>query len=76
MLATPVGDIEEVINEGETGFLTTPQDPAMLAERIKTLFLLPASERARIAANARQYIINHFSADAMAAQYKTLFHEL
>ena len=76
VLATPVGDIEEVIKEGETGFLTTPQDPAMLAERIKTLFLLPASERARIAANARQYIINHFSADAMAAQYKTLFHEL
>jgi len=76
VLATPVGDIPEVIKDNETGFLTPVENPAQLAQRIASLIEMPQPERQRIAANARQFIIDHFSAEAMAAQYKTLLQKL
>ena len=76
VLATPVGDIPEVIKDGDTGFLTPMQDSAALAQRIETLVNMPSVERERVAANARQFIIDHFSADAMAEKYRALLEEL
>ena len=76
VLATPVGDIPEVIKDGETGFLTPAQDPAKLAKRISSLIEMPQPERQRIAANARQFIVEHFSAEAMAEKYKVLLQKL
>lgn len=76
VLATPVGDIPEVIKEGDTGFLTPMQDPTQLAQRIETLVNMPSQERDQVAANARQFIIDHFSADAMAEKYKALLEKL
>lgn len=76
VLATPVGDIEQVIKEGETGFLTPAEDPETLAQRIATLAEMPQTERQRVAANARKFIIDHFSAEAMAARYEALLKTL
>jgi len=58
IVATSVGDIPEIVKEGENGFLVPPKNPYMLAEKL--LFLLRnESVRKRVSSNniekARDY---------------------
>jgi glycosyltransferase involved in cell wall biosynthesis len=75
VIGSAVGGVPEVIIEGETGYLVNPNDPAGLAERIKTL----SQDRARLdhmAAACRAWVNPRFSDTVMINKIETLYREI
>ena len=64
VIATRVGDIPEILQNGHNGLLVEPGDPQALASAILQ-FLCDTSLAKRCAANAFRYAAEHFSFDRM-----------
>jgi len=64
VVATRVGAVPDMIQEGDNGFLIPPGDYGQLAERIVCLASQP-SERVRMGLNARRYAEEHFSLERL-----------
>lgn len=62
-VATAVGGVPEVLEEGRTGFLVEPGQPAKMAERLQRL-LGDADLRTQMGRTARQVIEERYSFDA------------
>jgi glycosyltransferase involved in cell wall biosynthesis len=75
VVATTVGGIPEVVEDGVNGLLVPPQDPAALAEKIELLLNDPAL-RERLGRAAREGIERHHSVDAMGEKLLRLYGEL
>ena len=78
VVATRAGGIPEVVEDGVTGLLVAPQNPAALARAIQSLLEQP--ERGKMfGAAGRQRVAQHFTAERMAARtlqvYRELLHE-
>jgi glycosyltransferase involved in cell wall biosynthesis len=73
--ATAVGGTPEVVEEGVTGRLVRPADPAALAGVIMELLASPEAARAMGRAGRRR-VEQHFTFSAMAEQYLHLFKRL
>jgi len=67
VIATRGGGTQEIISDGDTGFLTTPGDAAELAEKIQQLFDLPAVASG-IASTGRLSARAEFCMNRMLAQ--------
>jgi glycosyltransferase involved in cell wall biosynthesis len=67
VVATRVGGIPEVVQDGESGFLVRRRDPAEMAERILTLLRDPAL-RLRMGARGRQIAQEKFDLKNNVAQ--------
>jgi glycosyltransferase involved in cell wall biosynthesis len=74
LVATAVGGVPDVIEDGRTGILVPPRDPGRLAEAIVGL-LGNAEERRRLAAAAGERL-GGFSIDATAARFASLYESL
>jgi alpha-maltose-1-phosphate synthase len=74
VVASRVGGIPEVVNEGVTGLLVPPDDPAALADGINLLLRDPARAEAMGAAG-RERAVTEFSWDAVAVQTAALYAE-
>jgi glycosyltransferase involved in cell wall biosynthesis len=74
VIASAVGGIPELIEEGATGFLVPPGDHAALAERMRWMLQRPAEAR-RMGERARRAAENAFSTSAYVAGYRTLVNE-
>jgi glycosyltransferase involved in cell wall biosynthesis len=72
VVATRVGGIPEVVEEGVTGFLVPPRDPDALAERILALADDPALAR-RMGQAGRARVEALFTAERMAERYKQVY---
>ena len=59
-IATNVASLSEIVVEGETGFMVTPNDPEALRERILWLLGHPA-EAASMGAAGRRRVLEHFT---------------
>lgn len=75
VVATRVGGIPEVVEDGRTGFLVSPEDPDALAQKVLTLLRDPALAR-RFGEAGRTRMEEHFSIGRMVAKYEGLFSEL
>jgi glycosyltransferase involved in cell wall biosynthesis len=62
---------DEVIEEGENGFLHPPGDAAALAEKI-----IEAADNLHLSKKARSTIVQRFDAEAGADRYAELYHRL
>lgn len=74
VVATRVGGLPELVEEGVTGWLVPPESPADLAEALAAA----AHDRgllARLSANAREKAAT-FSSDRMVEQTESLYHRL
>ncbi len=71
VVATQVGGVPEIIQDGTTGWLVPPRDPEALASAILSLYRNP-SERRRLGQNAREMIRREYRMDAMCEHYKLL----
>ena len=72
VVSTTVGDIPEIIQEGETGFLVAPGDAVALAEKL--IMLLGDPSRAEVmGAAARAVAVKDFSWSERADRYDKLF---
>jgi glycosyltransferase involved in cell wall biosynthesis len=74
VVATAVGGVPEVIEDGRTGLLVAPRDPAALAAGLTRLLADP-SERRRIADEAYRRL-DRFTLDAVAARFGELYETL
>lgn len=74
-IATPVGSVGEVIEDGVTGRLVSPGDPQGIADAILKLLASPG-ERAQLAARARELALRDYSASRMVAAYERLYEDL
>ena len=74
VVASRVGGIPEVVDDGETGLLVPPDDPAALADGLNTLLRDP--DRATwMGQRGRKRAIAEFGWPAIAAQTATLYAE-
>jgi glycosyltransferase involved in cell wall biosynthesis len=60
VVATNVGGIPYVVNQGETGILVPPSDPTYLAEAITQLLMNPQTRR-RLGQAGRKRVTQHFN---------------
>jgi glycosyltransferase involved in cell wall biosynthesis len=75
VVTTPVGGIPEIVKDGVNGYLVSPKDVEMLAERILTLVKEPGKRQRMGEANARLYR-EQLSAHKVVARIHTLLREL
>lgn len=75
VVATRVGGNPELIDEGVTGRLVAPTDPAALADAIVAIAADEAT-RQRMAQAAREQAVQRFSLEVMVRRYDTLYAEV
>jgi starch synthase len=75
VVASAVGGIPEVVEEGSTGLLVPADDPAALAAALNELIANPA-RAAEFGARGRDRAVAEFSWDAIAAQTAQLYASL
>ena len=68
LVATAVGDVHNVVRNGETGILLPANDPGALASAIVDL-LRDREKRRRLGFGARQLVESQYSADRMSNEY-------
>ena len=72
VVASAVGGLLDLIDDGETGVLVRPDDPIALADAIESLILSP--ERAvALGASARDAVTRRYSFDRMVRAFEDLF---
>ena len=74
-IATSVGGIPEVLDDGRTGYLVPSGDASALAQRIVTL-LDNSVERQTMGRSARERVRRDFSFKTMSRRYDELFQKL
>jgi glycosyltransferase involved in cell wall biosynthesis len=72
VVATAVGDVEKLIRDGETGLLVEPRNPDALSSAIAKLLSDPVL-CLRFAEEGRKRVLAHFSARAMADEYREVY---
>jgi L-malate glycosyltransferase len=75
VVATAVGGVPELIEDGETGFLVPPANSEALAERIEYA-LSQTGATGMIAMRGRQFIIERFGMERMVASVERLYEEV
>jgi glycosyltransferase involved in cell wall biosynthesis len=73
--ASAVGGLPEVVEDGRTGLLVPPDDPAALAAALRRL-LGDAALRVRMGVRGRERAIERFSVEVMARSYEALYDRL
>ena len=71
-VATRVGGIPEVVEDGVSGILVAPDDAAALARAVETMVSEPAHRHA-LGEAARHRARQHFSAEAIVPRYETIY---
>jgi glycosyltransferase involved in cell wall biosynthesis len=74
LVATPVGEIPTLIQDGRTGVLSPAENAESLADAIVELLRDPA-KRTQFGAAARQLVEDRFSAARMTAEYLRLYED-
>lgn len=72
VVSTPIAAIPEIVENGISGILVPPRDPAVLADTLATL-LADAGLRARLGAAARKRIEARFDIERNIQRYVALF---
>jgi glycosyltransferase involved in cell wall biosynthesis len=75
VIASAVGSVPELVEDGRTGLLIPPSDIASLAERIGYI-LDDAAGAARMRDGAREFMAGRYSIDETAARYGDLFEDV
>lgn len=73
--ASAVGALPECVEDGRTGFLHPPRDPAALAALLERLFSAPAAEWAPVSAAAREAWSARFSEARMIEAFGRVYRE-
>lgn len=76
IIATDVGGNGEIVEQGSTGYLAPPNDPAALAAAMERLLELPAIQRQRLGCEARRQAARRYGLDRVVDQWEMLYHGL
>ncbi len=75
VVATSVGGLPELVEDGQTGYLVPPSDVAALTKCLRLLILDPKRRQAMGAAG-RERVREHFSVDRMVAEIEAIYDSL
>jgi glycosyltransferase involved in cell wall biosynthesis len=75
VISTRVGSVAESVLDGETGYLVSPDDVAMMTQRLRQL-LSDRSLAARLGATGRELVRRTGSLDSMVAGYTDLIESI
>jgi glycosyltransferase involved in cell wall biosynthesis len=75
VVATRLPELEEIIRDGESGYLVPPGDKASLARQTRFLLDDPESGR-RLGAAAKKRVAAHFSAAHMVEQLAGIYEQI
>jgi len=73
--AYDIGGIGDIIDNERNGYLAAARDPTSLASGLARL-LIDDSRRSEVAENARKTIVEHYTLQQAAEQYRSLYEEL
>lgn len=76
VVATRVGGVPELVEEGKSGFLVPPKDPEALARAMLRLMDLSLEERLRMGERGRRHIEENYSLERVVDQWEALYKEL
>jgi glycosyltransferase involved in cell wall biosynthesis len=76
IVATRVGGNNEVVRDGETGFLVSPRDPKALAQAALRLMGSGENERQAMGRQAREHVRAHYALERVADQWESLYREI
>lgn len=62
------GGMSEIIEDGKSGFLMTPRDPKMLADKIKEVCMLPLETKENVRTEAHERIMQNFDMKVIIPQ--------
>jgi glycogen synthase len=75
VVASSVGGIREIVQNGRSGILVRPADPSSLAEAVNRL-LGDRALRMRLASNARKRVLEHFTWESAARRTLEIYKSL
>ena len=75
VVATRVGSLPDLVEEGRSGFLVEPGDATAIAERILQLLRDPALAE-RMGKAGQERVRRHYTVEQMVQQYEALFERL
>lgn len=75
VIATSVGGVPEVIEDGKNGILITSKDKESLIQAL-TKLIQDREKRYRLGVEGRRRVLSHFSLKKMVSEYQTLYESL
>jgi glycosyltransferase involved in cell wall biosynthesis len=75
VVATEVGGIPEIVEDGVNGFLVQPKHPEAIAERILELNEDGALRR-KLGEAARRTVLERYTADRVLGQYEEIYEKV
>ena len=76
IVATRIGAPVEIIEDGKTGFLVSPQDPSEMTQLLKKLFKLDAKTKDKIIKAAKLKVQKEFSLHKMCSETLNIYKEV
>jgi glycosyltransferase involved in cell wall biosynthesis len=76
IVATRVGGVPEVVEDGVTGFLVPPGDPASLAAAMQRLESLTPASRLAMGARGRELVERSYGTDSIMNEWERIYFEL
>ena len=75
-VATRVGDVPNMIEDGVTGFVIPPEDADWLARALRRVYDMSAAERAAMGERARAIVEERYQIRTIADRYLALYQAL
>ena len=75
VVATDVGGVRELVEDGASGFIVPPRQPERLAEGLERLMSLSAGERSAMGRVGRRHIEENFALDHVLDEWEALLFE-
>lgn len=76
VVATKVGGVPEIVEDGKSGFFVEPRNPKDLAEKILKILDMSEGERREMGEHGRKIVKEKFSIEKMVKEYENLYQEL
>ncbi len=76
VVATRVGGVPELIEDGHSGFLVQAGDPVGLSKAMSRLMSLPAETRITMGKSGRDHVLSNFGIQAVVDRWEELFEEV
>jgi glycosyltransferase involved in cell wall biosynthesis len=76
IVATTVGGNEEVVRDGESGFLVPPRDHEALAKAMGRLVAMPEAQRRAMGERGREHVRSHYGLSRVVERWEALYREV
>ncbi|KYH25114.1 trehalose synthase [Halalkalicoccus paucihalophilus] len=75
VVSTACGGPEEIVADGETGYLSEVRDPDQLAANMDTVLEMEDGTRERMGTRGRERIVEAFGIDRIVEQWRAIYSE-